>query len=182
MTTHTGPQPSPPSASERPNGAVAHNVEAIRAWQAHLRSQLSRSDRLSAWIARTVGRGASLALHGLWFTAWIVLNNGWFGVHPFDPYPYSFLTLTVSLEAIFLALFVLASQNRMADIADKRSHLDLQIDLLAEREMTAMLQMLWAVAKRLEVPTGLSDEQMRDFTSPTDLTKLANQLERMEPE
>jgi uncharacterized membrane protein len=60
-------------------------------------------------------------------------------VRPFDPFPFPCLTMTVSLEAIFLALFVLASQNRLARQTDKRSHLDLQVDLLAEREMTAVL-------------------------------------------
>ena len=68
------------------------------------------------------------------------------GIRPFDPFPFPFLTMTVSLEAIFLALFVLASQNRLTRQADKRSHLDLQIDLLAEREMTAVLQLLQDIA------------------------------------
>ena len=59
--------------------------------------------------------------------------------------------MTVSLEAIFLALFVLASQNRLGRQADKRAHLDLQIDLLAEREMTAVLQILQDIASHLKV-------------------------------
>jgi uncharacterized membrane protein len=60
----------------------------------------------------------------------------------FDPSPFPFLTMAVSLEAIFLALFVLSSQNRLTGQADKRSRLGLPIDLLAEREMTAVLQLL----------------------------------------
>ena len=62
--------------------------------------------------------------------------------------------MTVSLEAIFLALFVLASQNRLSRQADKRSHLDLQIDLLAEREMTAVLHLLQDIARHIEVQTN----------------------------
>ncbi len=93
-----------------------------------------------------------LVLHVVWFAAWVSLNAGWIhGVTPFDPFPFPFLMLTVSLEAIFLALFVLASQNRLARQADKRSHLDLQIDLLVEREMTAVLQLLEDIALHLEV-------------------------------
>src|SRR5918994_1741201 len=71
------------------------------------------------------------------------LSNSAIGLPRF---PFPFLTLTVSLEAIFLALFVLASQNRLARQADRRSHLDLQIDLLAEREMTAVLHLLQDIA------------------------------------
>ena len=59
-------------------------------------------------------------------------------IRPFDPFPFPFLTMTVSLEAIFLALFVLASQNRLGKQADKRGHLDLQINPLAEQEMRAV--------------------------------------------
>jgi hypothetical protein len=68
-----------------------------------------------------------LVLHVVWFGAWVTVNAGVVGgIRPFDPFPFRFLTMTVSLEAIFLALFVLASQNRLSRQADKRSHLDLQ--------------------------------------------------------
>jgi uncharacterized membrane protein len=83
------------------------------------------------------------------------------GIRPFDPLPLPFLTMTVSLEAIFLALFVLASQNRLTRQADKRSHLDLKIDLLAERDMTAVLQLLQDIAQHLAVQTSVTPEQLR---------------------
>jgi len=158
-------------------GAIDEHVEAIKAWEAHLRSQLTPSDRLADWVAQTVGHSSVIIAHAIWFALWIVINQGSLGIAAFDPYPYPFLTLTVSLEAIFLALFVLASQNRLSEVADKRAHLDLQIDLLAEREMTAVLKMLCGIASRLDVPTDLSDEQMRDFTTPTDLAAIARKLE-----
>jgi Protein of unknown function (DUF1003) len=92
-------------------------------------------------------------------------------LRPFDPFPFPFLTMTVSLEAIFLALFVLASQNRLARQADKRSHLDLQINLLAEREMTAVLQLLQDIARHLDVRTSVTPEQLRDLMKKTDLQR-----------
>ena len=71
----------------------------------------------------TAGSGAVLVLHVVWFGGWVAVNAGAIrGIRPFDPFPFPFLTMTVSLEAIFLALFVLASQNRLARQADKRSH------------------------------------------------------------
>jgi uncharacterized membrane protein len=87
--------------------------------------------------------------------------------------------MTVSLEAIFLALFVLASQNRLSRQADKRSHLDLQIDLLAEREMTAVLQLLQDIASHLRVETSVTPEQLRDLMKKTDLTRLTNRMEEL---
>ena len=87
--------------------------------------------------------------------------------------------MTVSLEAIFLALFVLASQNRLARQADKRSHLDLQIDLLAEREMTAVLQLLQDIARHLDIQTTVTPEQLRDLMKKTDLRRLTNRMEEL---
>ena len=87
--------------------------------------------------------------------------------------------MTVSLEAIFLALFVLASQNRLARQADKRSHLDLQVNLLAEREMTAVLQLLQDIARHLDVHTTVSPEQLRDLVKKTDLPHLTNRMEEL---
>jgi hypothetical protein len=84
--------------------------------------------------------------------------------------------MTVSLEAIFLALFVLASQNRLARQADKRSHLDLQIDLLAEREMTAVLH---DIARHFEVQTNITPEQLRDLIKKTDLGHLTDRMEEL---
>jgi uncharacterized membrane protein len=87
--------------------------------------------------------------------------------------------MTVSLEAIFLALFVLASQNRLARQADKRSHLDLQIDLLAEREMTAVLQLLQDIARHLDVKTTITAEQLRDLMKKTDIRGLATRMDEL---
>ena len=87
--------------------------------------------------------------------------------------------MTVSLEAIFLALFVLASQNRLARQADKRSHLDLQIDLLAEREMTAVLQLLQDIAQHLNVQTSVTPKQLRDLMKKTDLPRLTDRIEEL---
>ena len=98
---------------------------------------------------------------------------------PIDPFPFPFLTMTVSLEAIFLALFVLASQNRLALQADKRSHLDLQIDLLAEREMTAVLQLLQDIARHLEVKTAVTPEQLHDLIKKTDLQRLTTLMDEL---
>jgi uncharacterized membrane protein len=124
-----------------------------------------------------------LVLHVVWFTLWVLANLSLIpGIKPFDPFPFQFLTMTVSLEAIFLSLFVLASQNRLTAQADKRSNLDLQIDLLAEREMTAVLQLLQDIARHLDIPVSLTSAQIRDLVKKTDVQTLADRMEEFAEE
>jgi uncharacterized membrane protein len=159
---------------------VDENVQAIKGWERAILRARSTAEEVGDWIACTAGSGPVLVLHVLWFGAWVTVNVGairW--VRPFDPFPFPFLTMTVSLEAIFLALFVLASQNRLARQADKRSHLDLQIDLLAEREMTTVLQLLQDIARHLEVKTTVTPDQLRDLMKKTDLRRLTNRMEEL---
>ena len=124
--------------------------------------------------------GPMLLAHLAWFLVWIGLNLGWIGgIEPFDPFPFPFLTMTVSLEAIFLALFVLASQNRLARQSDMRAHLNLQIDLLAEREMTAVLRLLQDLTAHLGVTTSVTREQVRDLAKKTDLDLLTSRMDAL---
>jgi uncharacterized membrane protein len=102
--------------------ALEENVQAIRAWEQTILLRRSRAEQIGDWIACTAASGPVLLGHLVWFTLWVTANVGVLpGIAPFDPFPFPFLTMTVSLEAIFLALFVLASQNRLARQADKRA-------------------------------------------------------------
>jgi len=164
--------------------AVEENVQAIKVWERGALLSRSKAEQISDWIAYTAGSGPVLVLHVVWFGIWGAVNGGFVhAVRPFDPFPFPFLTMTVSLEAIFLALVVLASQNRLARQSDKRSHLDLQVDLLAEQEMTAMLQLLQDIAQHLDVKTTVTPEQLRDLMKKTDLRRLTGRMEELsEPE
>ena len=160
--------------------AVEENVQAIKRWEHGILLARSKAEQISDWIAYTAGSGPVLALHLVWFGLWVSLNAGVLRrVRPFDPFPFPFLTMTVSLEAIFLALIVLASQNRLSRQTDKRSHLDLQIDLLAEREMTAVLQLLQDIARHLDVQTTVTPEQLRDLMKQTDVRHLTDRMEEL---
>jgi len=159
---------------------LEENVEAIKNWEEATLLRRSKAEQVSDWIAATAASGPVLAFHVLWFIVWITANLGLIGgIQPFDPFPFPFLTMSVSLEAIFLALFVLASQNRLSLQADKRSHLDLQVDLLAEREMTAVLQLLQDIAKHLNVQTSVTPEHLDDLMQKTDLRRLTDRLEEL---
>src|SRR5678816_2797640 len=162
------------------SATLEENVETIKRWERTILLARSKAEQVSDWIACTAGSGPVLVLHVAWFGAWVTVNVGAIRViRPFDPFPFPFLTMTVSLEAIFLALFVLASQNRLARQTDKRSHLNLQIDLLAEREMTAVLQLLQDIARHLAVQTTVTHEQLRDLMKKTDVRRLTNRMEEL---
>jgi len=162
------------------SATLEENVETIKRWERTILLARSKAEQVSDWIACVAGSGPVLGLHVVWFGAWITANVGLVrGIRPFDPFPFPFLTMTVSLEAIFLALTVLASQNRLGRQADKRSHLDLQIDLLAEREMTAMLQLLQDIAAHLDVRTSITPEHLQDLMKTTDLRRLTDRMDEL---
>ena len=98
---------------------------------------------------------------------------------PFDPFPFSLLTSIVSLEAIFLTLFVLASQNRLTQEADKRAHLDLQIDLLAEQEMTVLLRMLRELCDHFDLKDTTASNEFRALLERTDVRDLAERVDQL---
>lgn len=136
-------------------------------------------DRLVAWA----GTGAVAAVHAFWFALWIAVNLGWvWGIAPFDPYPFNLLTMVVSLEAIFITIGVLISQNRMARQADRRAHLDLQINLLAEQETTATLRLLGRIAERLGIePEHAVKKGQATLEAETDIKELVTELDEKLP-
>ena len=161
---------------------TAQNIERVSNLESAAIQGRSRADRLSDAINRATGSTPFAVIHIAWFATWILVNTGSVPrLRPFDPYPFNFLTLVVSLEAIFLSVFVLMSQNRITRQADKRAHLDLQIDLLAEQELTAMLQMQRAICRKLEIEVGVADERLQGLLEDTDIDKLAARLDKRLP-
>jgi len=103
------------------------------------------ADRVGDGVASHAGRIWFLGVHVVWFTVWIGINVGGIGLFVFDSYPFSLLSLIISLESIFLSLFILMSQSRSGRQEDRRNHVELQVNLLAEDENTKMLLMLQAL-------------------------------------
>lgn len=129
---------------------ISRNVSTIRELEKSAQHAQTATDRIADAITRFCGSMAFLWVHVIWFAAWIA-GNTFLLKKPVDPFPFNFLTLVVSLEAIFLSTFILISENRQSKVDERRSHLDLQINLLAEQENTKMLQMLKAISEKLGV-------------------------------
>ena len=96
-------------------------------------------------------------IHLILFGVWIFWNAGWIGLKPFDP-SFVILAMFASVEAIFLSTFVLISQNRMNAQADKRADLDLQVSLLAEHEVTRLITLVTAIAKKMDIEEAYNPE------------------------
>ena len=92
-------------------------------------------ERVADWIAWFSGSMPFLTVNTAWFLVWILMNSFDLGVRQFDPYPFGLLTMLVSLEAIFLSIFVLISQNRQAEKDRVRSNIDYEVNVKAEMEV-----------------------------------------------
>ena len=153
------------------------NIETILELEKKAVRKRSVIEHFADLITRFAGSPPFLFFHLIWFTGWILLNRGLItGIQPFDPYPFSFLTLVVSLEAIFLTLLVLMSQNRMTKEADNRAALDLQVNMLDEQETTLILKMVKKIADHLGLEEEV-DEAIQELSEQTDMTEVAKTLE-----
>ena len=154
----------------------AKNIADIRRLEQAAVAKQSRGERIAQSVTQVAGGALFIAIHIAWFVIWITLNMGLVtSVQPWDPFPFSFLTLVVSLEAIFLSLLVLMTQNRLTRDADKRALLDLHINMLAEQESTASLKMLEKICKHLGI--DYVAEEAQQLAKNTDVAQIAEKLE-----
>jgi uncharacterized membrane protein len=96
---------------------------------------------------------------------------------PLDPYPFPLLQLLLTLEAVLLTSFVLIRQNRMSQKADQRAHLDLQINLLAEKEITKVLQLLQRMSREMHIEESVTDQEIRELSKDTEVKDVARDLQ-----
>ena len=160
---------------------TSRNVEIIAALEEAARQRRTTTDRVIDAVTAFCGSMAFVWLHVAWFGGWIISNTVP-GLPHFDPFPFQFLTLVVSLEAILLSTFILITQNRQAAVADRRNHLDLQINLLSEQENTKMLVLLDRIACKLGVECDDPEVQLLEESArPEQMVKqIEKSIEREE--
>jgi uncharacterized membrane protein len=157
------------------------NIQAIARLEQQSLKQRSSSERVSDLIVRFIGSMKFVVLHLAFFIIWFAVNTGLVpGIQPFDPFPFGIMTLIVSAEGVFLAIFILISQNRMTRLADQRAHLNLQISLLSEKEATKMLLLLQEVHQHLGLGE-IQDEETKQLVQDTDLGELAQEIREKVP-
>ena len=163
--------------SDQPDGRFGDKAE-IKSVKGRADQRRRLSERIADVLTLGFGSMAFLVINVVWFIVWIVINVGLIpGIEPFDPFPFGFLTMVVSLEAIALAIIVLMSQNRAAKIADLREEVDLEIDRMAEAELTKLLQIVTKIAERQGIDLS-RDHELREMVQPADHEKIEAALEQ----
>ena len=148
---------------------------ARRSLAAQHAAQRSRIEVIADGLTRAAASTPFLVFHVVWFAAWIVINVGLVGIKPFDPFPFGLLTLVVSLEAIFLSIFVLMAQSRESTVEELREEVSLQVVLRMEEEVTKTLQLVAGLYSRLGHSVG-NDEDLREMLGPLDADKIEQDL------
>ena len=159
---------------------TARNIKAISELEHSALTQRSLSARVGDVIASHAGKMWFVIFHVVWFCLWLWLNSESKSKFAFDPFPFQLLSTIVSLESIFLSLFILMSQNRSNIQADQRNHLDLQINLLSEEENTKMLQMLQAICEHHKLAVG-KDPETTAMAKRTEISDVLSELKENLP-
>jgi uncharacterized membrane protein len=172
-------------AQEAPSQPFAHvltrNISTLVDLRREADQKKSRQDAIADTITRFAGSMAFVYLHLMLFSSWIAINVGWIPfIKKFDP-SLVVLAMFASVEAIFLSTFVLISQNRMAAAQDQRAELDLQISLLAEHEITQVLNLLDDMARQMGIQRP-ANPQFEDAKHDVDPAVVLEAIEQHEQE
>lgn len=158
--------------------APAENIDAILRLEKQDEKSLAMHHRIFHWIGWFVGTTQFVALQLIWVTAWMVFN-AWLPDRAIDEYPFPFLATILALEAVLLTSCVLIRQGAIDRTLERREHLELQINLLAEREATRSLRILQRIAKRLECDDA-SDCAPDELARETSVDEIARDLRARE--
>jgi uncharacterized membrane protein len=154
---------------------VVKNVQAIADLERRLHEERKHISRLSEIATRMAGSPLFILLHLALFAVWVVINTTHFA---FDESPFNLLNLILALEAIILTSIVLIAQRDLQRLSDLRAHLDLQVNILAEQELTAILGLLNQICKRLGVDVKSMEPNVEVLAKETDLETIATVLEK----
>jgi uncharacterized membrane protein len=168
---------------DRPLPTALKNIETIARLEQQFLEERSLIDRIADAVGSFVGTMAFVALHVVLFVSWISINAGFVpGIQPFDRFPFMFLSMSVSLEGVLLTTFVLMKQNRMSKRSEQRNQLNLQVDMLSEREITKILQMVSRIGHHLGLEEMAEEEEIRQMSEHTAVDLLAKELKDKIPD
>jgi uncharacterized membrane protein len=178
-----GVPPNPPGVTgngrsaeeERRKGRAIFNRPMVALKAAHSADR-TLMERFADTLIRIASSTPFLAAHVAWFLFWIAWNTGLLGIRAVDPFPFGLLTMIVSLEAIFLSIFVLIGQSREAAIAELREELTLQINLRMEAEVTKTLQLVAGLYTRMGYRFS-EDEELREMLEALDPESMERELQ-----
>lgn len=157
---------------------IARRRETIRSFKVKANAKRSGADKLADFLTASFGTVSFLALNAILFAVWIGWNTGMIpDATIFDSFPFGLLSMVVSLEAIFLAVVVLISQNREAKIAELREEVELYINTYAEREITKLIYLQTLLLEKNGVRIS-EDADVQQMLQTLESDKIEHELEK----
>lgn len=168
--------------SNHNHSALHHRLHSkrhiVKSLKAKIDAERSVSERVADFLTIHFGSMTFLIINAAWFITWIAINTNLIpGIRPFDPFPFGLLTMIVSLEAIILAVIVLISQNRASKIDDLREEITLQIDAIAEEEITKIIKLQMMILKKHGVDVS-KDPEVQQMITAKDPEEIEKSLEK----
>jgi uncharacterized membrane protein len=170
------PEPSPGEEPAEVPAAAEKNISAMLRMEEAALTERSVGERFADAVMKVAVKPWFIVSHVIAYALWILVNT--LGRWQFDPRPFNFLSTIIAVEAIFLTLLVLASQQRMLRLSDRRAHVTLQVDLLAEQEMTVMIRMLERLFEHFKLDAVATAPQSAELRKTTDLEALVDKVDR----
>lgn len=154
---------------------VQEHVDLIARHEHEFLDRRTAGERLGDLIAGTAGSLTFVFAHLTVFAIWIGMNVQ-HGTRHFDPPPFSLLSTIVALEAILLASFILMRQARIGRRSEEREHLMLQILLLTEKELTAVLELNREIARKAGLASAADRPQVEELSQQTPIDDVAQSI------
>ena len=173
MANSNGKVTVPPESGLK--SVLGRNIEALIQHRRAEERRQSMEDRIVSRVTRFVGSMPFVYIYSIAVLVWVAINLGWLPIPIFDPEFFRLATVT-SVLAIFITTFVLINQGRMARMVDRRADLDLQISLLAEHELTRLVDLVTRMADKLDVD-GPRDPDLRELTQDIAPERVLDRME-----
>lgn len=159
-----------------PLSHLRDHIQIIAKHEQEFLERRTRSEKLGDSLGTFIGSLTFVAIHVCWFSAWLLINSVKTGLPRFDPFPFPLLDTIVALEAIFLASFIVMRQSRTSRRSDERDHLILQILMLTEKEITAVLGVERQLAARMGLKEVAKDADIEQLSQQTSIDEMAQTL------
>lgn len=171
-------------AVERLPSSAKENLQLLENFQDHEEQEIPGMQLAIERVSGFFGSSAYFVFALAFIFLWVTINvygahHGWQHV---DEPPFSWLQGLVSSNALLLTVAVLIRQNRMAEVAEHRSHLDLQINLLSEQKVTKILQLVDELQRALTALRGGPDTQVEEMSKPADAHALMHAIKQKKDE
>lgn len=158
---------------------LATRRQSIKSFRTRANRERTRAERYADKLIELVGSVPFLIFHVILFVVWLSLNARIIpGTETWDPFPFGLLTMVLTLEQSLLTIFIIISQNRASEIADLRNEIDLQVNVLAEEEISKALKLLRLIGEKLDIDEIINDEELRVMETTLDLQAIEKQTEQ----